>query len=57
MMLWAIRTRYLDARDNKWHQHTTKWYSDSEDVWRESDLFLTDANALESSSSLIHKNF
>ena len=55
MMMFAIRTRFLYAEDNKCHRHTTAWYSDSEDAWRENEIFLSKVNALESSSSLIHK--
>lgn len=53
ILVWAVRIKYLSAKDNKWHRHTTKWYTDSENAWKESDIFLNHANALESSCSLI----
>jgi hypothetical protein len=58
-MKYAIRIRYLESRytgDGKWHQHTTKWYADSEDAWNESDRFLAEhKNIDESSGSILHK--
>lgn len=58
-MKWAVRIRYLESRysgDGKWHQHTTKWYDDSEDAWNESDEFqIKKKNIVESASALIHK--
>lgn len=54
-LLWAVRVKYLSDDDNKWHCHTTKWYTDSEDAWKESDKFLNDTSYWEASCSLIHK--
>ena len=70
-MKWAVRTRYLVEetvvmkksgalkRFEKWHQHTTHWYDDSEDAWNEKEAWEINMNKkheiLESSSSLIHK--
>ncbi len=58
-MKYAVRIRYLESKytgDGKWHQHTTKWYNDSEDAWNESDKFLSyKSTVVESSGSLVHK--
>ena len=53
-MKWAIKIRYL-CYDNKWHNHTTKWYSNSGSAWEENDKFLAETKWLESSSRLCHK--
>lgn len=60
MIKWAIRIRYLESKytgDERWHQHTTKWYKDSSDAWDEQEQFLNSRCKVinESSSSLIHK--
>ena len=30
---FAVKVRYLSSKDNKWHSHTTKWYTDSNNAW------------------------
>lgn len=56
-LLWAIRIKYLSAKDDKWHRHTTKWHCHSNFAWFEVDKYLFDNRyrIIESSCSLIHK--
>lgn len=52
-MKWAIRIRFLTDR---WHQKTTKWYSNSGDAWKDADRFqASHKNILESACALMHK--
>lgn len=69
--LWAIRTKYLERHTDfkkksnsfytyeKWHQHTTKWFENSNDAWDAKEQWELQMNKkheiLESASSLIHK--
>ena len=57
-MLYAVKYKYLDSRDNKWHYKTTNWYDNSHDAWREKDRFECERSRwiLESSGGLMHKN-
>ena len=54
-MKFAIKIRYLEK--DKWHQHTTKWYKNSEDAWEEKEAYELKYGYywLESASSLMHK--
>ena len=59
-MLYAVSIRYLESKytgDGKWHKHTTKWYTNSDDAWDENDKFLSSRidTIEESSSSILHK--
>lgn len=60
MRVWAVRIRYLESLytgDGKWHQYTTKWYSNSSDAWADANKFENkhSSNWDESASSLMHK--
>ena len=56
MKVFAIKNKYLSSIDNKWHNHTTKWYPTLGDAWQENELFeRAHKDILESSSSACHK--
>ena len=45
MIKFAIKIRYLNEQD-KWKQHTTKWYEDLSDAWTEADAYADSVNYL-----------